>query len=353
MGEVNNANIAFWNDEVTELNPQRLKKEIPALPVVPQDLMVVRGQGLEVLAFLMLQIQKTPDKKVIIRAIASACSCLLDDATNFTGGKTNAVLLTGLDIAADDKTSRETVLRTNFADAEDVTVGELLDVMEADADEIGAYFGVLFLAGNKRINSKNRTAFNEKRKASATASIIGEPVIFVNDSIYLADKVLENVYAAFLSCSPMRAIMTSKIVRNIDRPYMGPALAFISMFMLLVDSGMSALKIIKEAVIKHPWIRTDFPELRPELYAANQGQLALRQAPATDRSFLKAIHGNAFVPVNYSDITNLLGVCKEVLKRTTPTYANYDGGKITPVQRAKIEAHPDIAAAARTDLASE
>jgi hypothetical protein len=245
------------------------------------------------------------------------------------------------------------VLVTNFRDAEEVTIGELLDLMQADSDELGAYFGVLFLSGNKRVNAKNRTAFNEKRKDSATASIIGDAKIFVSDSMYLSDEVLKKVYASFLSYSPVRANMTAKLVAKIDRPFMGPPLAFINMFLLLVDSGMSALRIIKEAVIKHPWIRSDFPELRPELSAANQAQMILRRAPPQERSFLKAIHGNAFVPVNYADINNLTGVCKEVLKRTTPSYANYDGGKVTEAQLAKINAHPDIAALAQAPVSAE
>jgi hypothetical protein len=353
MAQPTNANIAFWNDETIDLNPQRLKKDVPVVPAIELELQTVKGKGMESLAFLALQVAKTKDKLVMMRAIASACSCLLNDATNYTGSKSNAVEITGLDAAAEANADRATVLVTNFSDSEPVTIGELLTLMEADADELGSYFGVLFLAGNKRVNTKNRTAFNEKRKNSATASIVGEAKIFVNDSIFLTDTVLEIVYAAFLSFSPIRANMTAKVVRNLDKPHMGPALSFINMFLLLVDSGMSALKIIKEAVIKHPWVRTDFPELRPELAAANEAQMTLRQATAAERSFLKAIHGNAFVPVNYSDIDNLTGVCKEILKRTTPSYANYDGGKVTAAQLAKINSHPDVATLVRVDLATE
>jgi hypothetical protein len=134
----------------------------------------------------------------------------------------------------------------------------------------------------------------------------------------------------------VRAVLTAGVVQRLNNNLMGASLAFASTFLLLVDFGMSALRIIKEAVIKHPWIRTDFPELKPELEAANHAQQLLRRVPGIERSFLKAIHGNAFVPVNYNQIDNLLGVCKEVLKRSTPSYENYSGGRITASQAAKV-----------------
>jgi hypothetical protein len=334
--------IYFWDDDAVELNDQRVKKNIPKLPTIAIPLQTVKGKGMEALAYLAWQVVKSQDKSVIIRAIASACSCLINDSSNFTGSGEKITELTGLEQAAHPEVDEATELTTNFKDAEPVTVKELLGLMEADADELGAYFGVLFLSGNKRVTTKNRTAFNEKRKDSATSSIIGEAVIFVSDSIYLSDDVLQKVYASFLSYSPVRANMTALVVNKLDQVHMGPSLAFMNMFLLLTDSGMSALKIIKEAVIKHPWIRSEFPELKPELFAANTAQNIIKAASPAERSFLKAIHGSAFVPVNYSDINNLTGVCKEILKRTTPSYGNYDGGKVTEGQLERINAHPDV-----------
>jgi len=51
---------------------------------------------------------------------------------------------------------------------------------------------------------------------------------------------------------------------------------------------------------------------------------------------LKAIHGAQYVPVSYQSILNLTGVCKFVLKETTVTYANYDGGAVTESQEVKL-----------------
>lgn len=215
--------------------------------------------------------------------------------------------------------------------------------MEADPDELGAYFGILFMAGNKRVTNDNRTAFNEKRRASALASVTADPKIFIPGSDFLSDEVLANVYGAFISMAPARANMTARIILQLEKPLIGPALSFMTMFLLLIDTGMSALRIIKEAVIKHPWIRSEYPELRPELAAANEAQQIIKRASGRDRSFLKAIHGANFVPVNYSQIEILLGVCKEVLKRTTPSYQNYGGGKITDAQLQVINNHLDKA----------
>lgn len=343
----------FWDDPSVELNDQRLKKSIPALPILELDQQVVLGGGIETLAYLALQVVKSRDKAVIMRAIASASAWLLHDKSNFTGSKMKPVQITGLEPAANPDANPTDVLKTNFDDAEDVTIAELLAVMEADADELGAYFGVLFLAGNKRVDTQNRSAFNERRAKSATASSIDAPVIFVPESEYLADDVLVRVYASFLSYSPVRANMTAKVVDHLDKVWMGPSQSFVNMFLLLVDNGMSALRIIKEAVLKNQWIRTEFPELKPELAAANEAQNILKQASGKHRSFLKAIHGNAFVPVNYTQIDNLLGVCKEVLKRVTPSYQNYGGGRVTEAQLAKINVHTDVASTLVTTVAAE
>lgn len=343
----------FWNDASTELNEDRLKKNIPKMPIIEGEYQVVNGGGVETLAYLVLQVTKSRDKTVIMRAIASATAWLLKDLTNFTGASNKAVPLTGLDIANDEEIDENTLLVTNFADAEPASIKELLAVMAADPDELGAYFGILYMAGNKKVDTQNRSAFNERRAASANASSIDAPVIFVPESEYLADDVLKRVYAAFLSCANMRAHMTSKVVAHLERSWMGPAQSFIAMFLLLIDNGMSALRIIKEAVLKNQWIRSEFPELKPELAAANEAQMILRRAPGSHRSFLKAIHGNAFVPVNYSQIDNLLGVCKEILKRVTPSYQNYGGGRVTESQLARITAHTEVSSSLTTTVAAE
>lgn len=328
--------LSMWDDSSVELNDQRVRYEIPDLPKIDVTINVVYGGGHETLAFLALQILKSKDKAVIIRALASATAILLNARVNFTGSSATPIDITGLGRDDLSQAEEQSVLKTNFEDAEDVTAEELLTLLDTDVDELGAYFGLLYLAGNKPVTDKNRSAFNERRQGAALASVIGEPKIFVSDSVFLADSVLKKVYASFLSYQPVRSQMTSKVVQMIGRPWMGSALSFMNMFLLLADFGMGALRIIKEAVIKNKWILSEFPELRPELEAANKAQQTLKKAVGEERSFLKAIHGNNFVPVNYSQIDNLTGVCREILKRTVPSYASYQGGKITEDQAVRI-----------------
>jgi hypothetical protein len=344
-----NANVDFWADDNVDIGDDQVSTKIPDLPVVDWDIQIAKGVGADALAYYALQVVKSRDKLVIMRAIAAACSVLLKDNTNYTGSATKVVDLTGLDAAGGDSIDDKLELHTNFIDAEPVTVGELLDLLSADPDELGSYFGVLFLAGNKRVNTKNRTAFNEKRTQAATASIIGTPKIFVADSPYLTDQILGNVYAAFLSCAAVRARMTARVITQLPKTHMMASLAFVNMFLLLRDSGMSALRMIKEACVRYDWIRTEFVELKPEFIAANRGLQLIRTAPLAERSFLKAIHGNNFVPVKYTNIDNLLGVCKEILIRTVPTYRNYEGGKTLPNHRERIEKYIKLNEIATTD----
>jgi len=344
---------AMWDDRTVEVT-ETLKKVIPPLPEVTRAVPLVYGQGAGVLSYLALQVLKSEDKFVVMRAIASATITLFGVTRNITGSSTAPIQLTGLESVLDDAADGATQLTTNFEDEEPVTKDDVLRILDIDTDELGAWFGVLYMAGNKRITDKNRAAFNKNRKSAATAAVVGEAKIFVLDSPFLTDHILQKVYASFLAYGPLRAHMISNSVRMIDNSLMGPVLSFASMFLLMSDFGFGALRIIKEAVIKHPWIRTDFPELQPELHAANEAQQAIKRGAAVDRTFLKAIHGNHFVPVNYNQIVNLTGVCRAVLVRTTPSYKNYGGGKITDKQAARInERLGSVAETTVTDVAAE
>jgi hypothetical protein len=336
MSAVTSSLVKFWDSDASEIHGARLRKDIPEIPKVAKNFQVVKG-GFETLCFLALQVQKTVNKRVIVRAIASACMILFEDSKNYTGSPTIPVDLTGLEIIiSEELEDRSVEVSTNFEEAEPVTVAELDNLMECDPDELGSYFGVLCLAAVKSLTSRNRTAFNEKRQGAVSATLIMPARIFVTDSAFLSDDVVKKVYASFNSFLPLRSNMMNNVVGRLERSSMGPTLAFSTMFLLLVDQGMSALRMIKEASVKFPWIRTEFPELAPEFKAANDGIVAINKGEPHTRSFLKAIHGAGFVPVAYADISNLLGVSKFVLKETTVTYAQYDGGRVTDSQEAKL-----------------
>jgi hypothetical protein len=336
MSAVTSSLVKFWDADTSEIHGSQLRRNIPEIPKVTKPFQVVRG-SFETLCYLALQVQKTQNKKVVVRAIASACMILFEDNKNYTGSSVPPVDLTGLDvIIQEDIEDRDVPVVTNFEEAEPVTISELDNLMVCDPDELGSYFGVLCLAAVKSLTERNRSAFNEKRRSAVEASLITDPILFVADSPFLADSVIKKVYASFNSYLPLRSNVMNSVVSRLAGTTMGPTLAFTTMFLLLVDQGMSALRIIKEAMVKFKWIRTEFPELMPEIIAAQAGMVAINKGEPKSRSFLKAIHGAGFVPVAYSDIKNLTGVCKFILKETTVTYAQYDGGQVTESQEIKL-----------------
>lgn len=328
---------AFWNEETTEINGSNLRRDLPAMPLVSSNIQTVFGQK-DALIYLAHQVLHSRDKLVVVRAIASAISCIFQDSVNYTGSQAPCVPIMGLDIPDDasDANVRTRVLVTNFENAADVTIGELDGMVDIDPDELAAYFGVLCLAAVKKVTPDNRTAFNEKRSAAVRAQAIEELQIFTQNSPFLRDDVLNKVYAAFNSMQAPRAHLMALSAAKMGVVGMGPSTAFAVMFMLLVDSGMGALRIIKEAILKYPFIRSEFPELKPELALANKAQNVIRRAPQAHRPFLKAIYGSAFVPLPYQETNNLVGVCKKCLLETTPTYRNYSGGSITALQEERL-----------------
>lgn len=336
MSNVTSSLVKFWNDDSADIHPSRLRKDIPEMPKITRDFQVVKG-GMETLCFLALQVRKTEVKSVIVRAVASAIMILFEESRNFTGASSPPVQLSGLEVITDETIEdRNQLITTNFNDEEPVSIAEMDALMDVDPDELGSYFGVLCLAAVKALNRQNRSAFNEKRQSAVQATTIGDTKIFVTDSPFLSDAVIQKVYASFNSFLPVRSHIIANTVAKIGATQMGPTLSFTTMFLLLVDQGMSALRIVKEAMVKYPWIRTEFPELMPEIQAAQQGLVSINKGQPHERSFLKAIHGAQYVPVSYQSILNLTGVCKFVLKETTVTYANYDGGAVTESQEVKL-----------------
>lgn len=330
------ATASFWNDDSAELHGTKLRRDLPEMPQVTTAIQTVRGST-GVLIYLAYQVVKSRDKLVIIRAIASAMSCIFSDSTNYTGSQAPCVPLSGLELVSDETiTDKTRVLNTNFENGEPVTIEEIDALADIDADELAAYFGVLCLAGIKRLTAENKSAFNERRANAVRAQTIDELRIFVQNSQFLDDVVLNKVYASFTSMAAPKSHMMAMCAAKMGTITYGPPTAFAVMFMLLVDNGMGALRIVKEAVLKYPWIRTEFAELRPELSLANSAQQVIRRAPTAHRPFLKAIYGSQFVPMPYQETSNLVGICKQTLLDTTPTYRNYRGGMVTPIQEERV-----------------
>lgn len=347
---------AFWNDVTADLHGTPLRRApitIAESLSIPMQVVRSSTQPGDALQYLMYQIVVTENKDLVLRALASAIAIIYRDTANYTGSTMASVEITGLAPMVADPLVDDSDINTNLEAAEAAKVRDLRQYMLLDGEEIAAYFGVLCYAGVKKLTSENREAFNEKRVPAVKSMITGNPKIFVTNSPYLHADILNKVYATFTSLQAARAHLIRRVAGRMGGLTMGPQTSFAAMFMLLVDNGFGALRIIKQAVIKYQWIREDFPELAVELSAANEAIKSIKSAPPASRPFLKAIQGSAFVPAAQSDIANLLGVCKFVMSHTVPTYRQFGGGNITPDQeehcRRRLRAVLDLAPAQGQD----
>jgi hypothetical protein len=329
--------IAIWNDETANVTGVKLKTAIPEIKPVDLKLEYIRG-GHETLVRLGLAIAKTCDKEIVMRCLASAVGIIFKQDRDLLGGSGKAITLPGLDDenAPLDQGDPSRSVGHHDGLGPDVTAAEVNEYM-GDIDEIGAYFGVLFLAGTKKRTPKNRPAFNANRVSNVKSTVNGELTIFTENSIFLSDEVLDAAYTAFNSFYANRAHLVSETVRLVAGTYVGAALSFQNMFVLLEDSGLGSLRIIKEAILKYQFIRRKFPEIQTELNAANEAQKCIRRLPAGDRPFCKAIYGNRFVPMSQNEVANLLGICKKVMSYTVATYRQFDGGNVSERQDEQIE----------------
>lgn len=334
--------IALWSDETADITGVRLRTTVPAITPVDLKLDYVTG-GHETLIFLALQIERTRDKEIAIRALSSAVGIIFKQDRDLLGGTGKRLTLTNLDDPqhpVDTRADAE-IVGGNFPGGEPLTAGDLKPYL-GDIDELGSYYGVLFHAGIKRRTEKNRPAFNKNRISNVRSTVNGDLTIFVENSVLLSDAVLDTVYAAFNSFLANRMYLMSQTVRLVAGTYVGPALSFQNMFILLEDAGLGSLRIIKEAILKYAFIRRRFPEIISELNSANEAQKCIRRIQEGERPFCKAIYGNRFVPVAQNDIANLLGICKHTMSYTKATYRQFDGGNISERQediiREELEA---------------
>jgi hypothetical protein len=332
---------SMWDDAGYSVSGVTLKTAVPEMPPQNDDLKIHQGSR-NLLIHAMWQIRKSKDRSVIVRALGSAIASIMGGTKDFYNG--TQALGTFPDTEIDEELNADgvdlsTLRATNFADEVPLTLAEFDELQDVDTYEMASYFGVLVLASVKQPNAQNAVAFNEKRTRAAILGSIEDPSIFVADSPWLTIGILKKIHASFAFYWHVRSHMVSTLAGQTGNIKDGTSMALMNMFLLLSDFGMSALKIIKEATLMYPWIRTEFPELSAELITANNGFRFIRQVPEEKRSFVKAIHMDKFVPVVYSEIQGLTGVCKEVLARTKPSYRNYAGGSVTPQQMEKINAH--------------
>jgi hypothetical protein len=329
----------MWEEPTTSLYEGRPRLSVPDLPAVGDNIQVVTSRKEHqkfALAYLAVVVRETDDKMVVMRALASAVSILFGDASNFTGSPLRPVVLEGLDIFTDDAASDTAHITSNFEGAPDLALADVDPYADCDIDELGAFFGNMFHAGTKKLTPQNATSFNDKRLNTVLSTTLVPLKIFVPGSTFLDERILNKVYASFTSMAALRCQMIYKTSLKMGSIRYGPSVAFTAFFMLLTDSGLGTLRVIKEASLKCGWLREDFPELRPELEAADRAQQALRSIDAPFRPFAKAVFGSAWVPLPQSEASNLLGVSRSIMSHFVPSYKNFGGGYTTPRQDAII-----------------
>jgi hypothetical protein len=332
--------MSIFETSTYELYSGRPRSTVPSLPEVTESVQLcVSDWGLG-LAYLALQVRDNDNKRAVVRAIASGVAIIFEEQGNILGAPNLPGKFNGLvDFASaepSDADSDPVCPDVGFEDSVEVKRSELVGVAAAEVEELAAVFAMYVQTAGKKPNDKNISAFDTKR-LRAVKSVCKELLIFGHSSDLLSLQTLDKVASCLNAYAHYRARLVSSIASRIDRPYGGPPHAFKMLFILLTDTGLGALKTIKIATARWGWLRADFPELKPELEAAQSGVMLIRQIVPPDRSFCKSIYGDAFVPVNPQDISNVFGVCKYALRQVIPTYDTYLGGLVTESQKAYID----------------
>jgi len=329
----------FWDDPDPDLYVDRPRALIPQMPIVGDPIQVyscVKGHEKAALAYLACVLRDAKEKLTVMTVLASAVSILFGDTSNFTGSPTTSIPMKGLEIFSSDTATETAIIQGPFESEVPLTMADVDPYMECDVNELGGYFGVLFVAGSKKVTSLNAAAFNSKRLSAIMAASACPPLIFVPASTFLDEQVLNKVYAAFTAMAAIRCQLVYRTCLKMSTISYGPRVTFAAMFLLLVDQGIGSLNTIRQALQKHREIVDIFPEVRPELESADKGIKLIRSAETNVRPFVKAIYGASFVPAQQADIGNLLGIARKVMTYYTPTFGNFKGGFTTPAQDAKI-----------------
>lgn len=225
----------------------------------------------------------------------------------------------------------------------DISPEDMLNAFDADPVELAAYAGILAFCIAKQPTSANIEAFNQRRRNAISASMIStEMKIFYDESPYLTLDILGKVHRTFNLIVRDRALVMSAIVDTDDRLVSGTERMFYTIFRLSSGASMNPLLLITRFARKHPELYRHFPELETEYHAAAHALTRLFDVPESQRLYLKAIYGNAYVPVDRRDIDNLLGCARFVLSRTEKTLDRYAGGTLSETHRRRLIALLDL-----------
>jgi len=326
----------IWEGATVSVSGRSVTRNIPALPVIANRMTAYVGAA-EIVAVTMAQLQTTTDKTVVVELVASCVASVLKVTTRTFADAFDVVPATGFDYLDTDENKPDEPIVTNIAGISPMKRSDLGDLPAADTSELGALVGIYLYAIGKKPTEENITAFGARRRNAALSTVIGEPVVFVDNSPHLTLKVMRKVHGSFAAYAAHRARLINAVAIASAEHVSGGAVSLFQMFGLLNDQGMAGLNMVREALMKWEWIRTEFPELRPEVEAANAGFKLIRAAPPATRPFLKVIHGDRFVPTHYQDIKRLMGMAKYLLLEAHDTLSNFSGGAMPEEWREKVD----------------
>lgn len=209
--------------------------------------------------------------------------------------------------------------------------------MSLDTVETAFYAGVLAFAIGKEPTADNLEAYNSKRSHTVTSYLPdGSPKLFVENSPYLTLDILSKVHRTFNTIVMDRALVMSSIVDNDSPLVSGKARGFYVIFRLNSGVSLNPILMITKFARKYPNFYSEFPDLETEYHAAAHALNRFLDVAEGRRMYLKAIFGSSYVPVDRTDVNELLGVAVCALKQSEPSLANYSGGTLSVAHREKV-----------------
>lgn len=221
---------------------------------------------------------------------------------------------------------------------DDITALNMKDVLEINPQEVYAFAGSLCMAVTKQPTAENLSAFMGRRAALATLGFMSDnPVVFTENSDYLTLPILTKIHKAASFHMLSRELTMRALATNISLMDDGNQYVFACFLMLLENSGMNSLNIIRKVLMQYPTLIQFLPHLNAEFQAADAGISKVMALPNAERSFCKSIYGSKFVPVQYSDIKRLLGICVYIGQKAEPNLANFKGGQLAEMDKDIID----------------
>lgn len=337
--DITRASTLFYRTGVTTTVVSRDNGTLPDVGPNPNPIQYTVHNHRIFLCYLMEQIRHSMDTKHVMRCVGAGVASIYSRKANIFGATRQMDEWDGMN-TMQAMQDYDAMIPTNFPGEIELNAQDLMNLStEYDIVELSFLFGILVFAGVKQPTATNLPAFNANRRKALQSVMISDPKIFVDNSDFLVVDILSKVNKAFNAHLPQRIALLDNIIGSFSSVAEGHVQAFNMAFALCAENGMTAFKIITEGLTRFPFLATLFPHMASDINAVQRAHtyILTREPNAKRRPFLKCIHGNAWTPVNLSEINSILGACKYVLRHKYPSYTNYGGGAISNTERDAID----------------